>query len=109
MMGISVPDVNSPVLKSTNAVLALTEKESKLPKTTACIRCGRCVSACPEFLVPQKLFKAAEKHDIELFKKLNGMECVECGSCAWICPARKPLTQAFKQMRVAVRMAAAKK
>ena len=46
--------------------------------------------------------------DLEQFKKLNGMECVECGCCSWICPARKQLTQAFKEMRVAVRNSARK-
>ena len=75
---------------------------------TACIRCGRCVSVCPEFLVPQKLMRAAKRHDLEAFQKLNGMECVECGSCSWGCPARLQLTQAFKEMRVAVRASAKK-
>jgi electron transport complex protein RnfC len=47
--------------------------------------------------------RAAKRHDLEQFEKLNGMECVECGSCSWGCPARLQLTQAFKEMRVAVR------
>lgn len=109
MMGMALFDLNVPVAKTSSALTCLSKDVVAEMEPTACIRCGRCVSVCPEFLVPQKLFKAAEKHDIEKFKALNGMECVECGSCAWICPARKPLTQAFKQMRVAVRMAAAKK
>lgn len=109
MMGMALFDLNVPVAKTSSALTCLSKDVVAEMEPTACIRCGRCVSACPEFLVPQKLYKAAVKHDIEAFKKLNGMECVECGSCAWICPARKPLTQAFKEMRVAVRMAAAKK
>ncbi len=69
---------------------------------TACIRCGRCVEACPENLVPQKMMRAAKSHDIELFQKLNGMECYECGTCTYVCPAKRRLTQAFKQARRAV-------
>ena len=54
------------------------------------------------------MMKAAERHDLDAFVKLNGMECCECGCCAYICPARRPLTQAFKEMRKAV-MASRKK
>lgn len=50
--------------------------------------------------------QAAERRDLDAFVKLNGMECCECGCCAFICPARRPLTQAFKSMRAAVRAAA---
>ena len=48
------------------------------------------------------MMKAAMMNDAESFEKLNGMECVECGSCAFICPAKRPLTQAFKEMRKVV-------
>ena len=69
---------------------------------TPCIRCGRCVDVCPELLVPQLMMSVAERGDLEGFQKLNGMECVECGCCAFTCPAKRPLTQAFKEMRKAV-------
>ena len=107
MMGQALFDLHFPVAKNSSALLCLSHDQVAEMQPTACIRCGRCVGACPENLVPQKLYRASLKHDLDAFKKLNGMECVECGSCAWICPARKPLTQAFKEMRVAVRNAAA--
>lgn len=53
-------------------------------------------------MIPQKLMGPAERGDLEEFERLNGMECCECGCCAYICPARRPLTQAFKEARKAV-------
>ena len=103
MMGQALFDLTIPVSKTSSALTCLSKDQVAEMEPTACIRCGRCVSVCPEFLVPQKLMRAAKRHDLELFEKLNGMECVECGSCSWGCPARLQLTQAFKEMRVAVR------
>ncbi len=102
-MGQALFDLTIPVSKTSSALTCLTKDQVAEMEPTACIRCGRCVSVCPEFLVPQKLMRAAKRHDLEQFEKLNGMECVECGSCSWGCPARLQLTQAFKEMRVAVR------
>ena len=48
------------------------------------------------------MMNAAERHDMEEFQRLSGMECVECGCCAYTCPAKRPLTQAFKELRKAV-------
>ena len=99
MMGITVPSLSAPVLKTTNAVLALSEKETKFPKETACIRCGRCAEVCPNNLVPQKMLEYAERFDNEGFEKIHGMECYECGACTYVCPAKRRLTQSFKQTR----------
>jgi len=60
------------------------------------------VDVCPEHLVPPLMMKAASAEDLDRFQSLNGMECVECGCCAFACPAKRPLTQAFKEMRKAV-------
>ena len=108
MMGQALFDLTIPVSKTSSALTCLSKDQVAEMEPTACIRCGRCVSVCPEFLVPQKLMRAAKRHDLEAFQKLNGMECVECGSCSWGCPARLQLTQAFKEMRVAVRASAKK-
>ncbi len=102
MMGQALFDLTIPVSKTSSALTCLTHDEVAELEPSACIRCGRCVGVCPGRVVPQKLYKAALRHDLETFEKLNGMECCECGCCAWVCPARKPLTQAFKEMRKAV-------
>lgn len=102
MMGQALFDLSIPVAKTSSALTCLTKDQVAEMEPTACIRCGRCVGVCPGRVVPQKLMKAAERHDLDAFVKLNGMECCECGCCSYICPARKQLTQAFKEMRKAV-------
>lgn len=109
MMGQAQFDLNVPVSKTSAAFTCLTKDEVAELEPTACIRCGRCIDVCPSRIVPQKLYKAAIKNDLEQFEKLNGMECMECGSCTFICPARKQLTQAFKETRKAVMASRRKK
>ena len=99
MMGITVPTAEMPVLKNTNAVLALTAKEAKLPKTTACIRCGACLNTCPFSLEPVSIAEAYEKKDAALLKELAVQSCMECGCCSFVCPANRPLVQLNKMSK----------
>lgn len=99
MMGIALFSLDIPVTKTSSALLAYTKDEVAANEPTACIRCGRCLDACPSHLVPQKMMEYAENFDDEGFQNLNGMECYECGSCTYVCPAKRRLTQAFKQTR----------
>ncbi len=96
MMGITVPNADYPLLSNTNAVLALTEKEARLPKTTACIRCGACVNTCPFGLAPANIAEAFEKKDTEELRELSVMTCMECGCCSFVCPSNRPLAQINK-------------
>ena len=99
MMGQSIFTTDVPVTKNSSSLTCFTVDEVEKYKETPCIRCGRCVSACPEFLVPVLMMSECRKRNLEGFEALEGMECIECGSCAFICPARRPLTQAFKEMK----------
>ena len=99
MMGITTPIADKPVLKNTNAVLALTKKEAKLPKTTACIRCGACLNTCPFGLEPVSIAKAYENKDAEMLKSLSVLSCMECGCCSYVCPANRPLVQINKMSK----------
>ena len=96
MMGITVPDLNVPILKNTNAVLALSEKEARLPKTTACIRCGNCTNHCPFGLAPASIALAYKKQDAARLEALFVNNCMECGCCSFVCPANRPLVQTNK-------------
>ena len=98
-MGITVPNANVSVIKNTNAVLALTEKEAKLPKTTACIRCGACLNTCPFGLAPVSIAEAYEKKDADMLKELSVQMCMECGCCSFVCPANRPLVQLNKMSK----------
>lgn len=93
MMGITVPDLSAPIMKTTNAILALTEKEIKTPKTTNCIRCGSCTNTCPFGINPAEIARAYQKKDAAALKSLELMSCMECGCCSFICPANRPLVQ----------------
>ena len=103
MMGITVPDTNAPVLKNTNAILALTAKETKTPATTACIRCGSCTNACPFGLAPAAIAKAYEAKDVVKLESLTVMGCMECGCCSFVCPANRPLVQTNKLSKIMIR------
>ena len=96
MMGISVPDLEQPVLKTTNAVTAFNEADARTPDPTACIRCGSCVDHCPLNLMPAEIERAFDKKDGRELEKLKVNLCMECGCCAFICPAHRPLVQVNK-------------
>ena len=102
MMGQALFNLEIPVTKTSSALTAMTKDEVAVHAPSACIRCGRCVSVCPSHVVPQMMMDAAERSDIERFTALNGMECCECGCCTYVCPAKRPLTQSFKEMRKVV-------
>lgn len=96
MMGVTVPNADAPVIKNTNAALALTSKEAKLPKTTACIRCGACTNTCPFGLAPAAIAGAYDKKATEMLRSLSVETCMECGCCSFVCPANRPLVQTNK-------------
>ena len=91
MMGMCLFDTEQPVTKTTNAILAFRNGES--PKTTACIRCGKCVRTCPFGLMPLMIEKAYNAKDVEELKKLKVMLCMNCGCCSYACPAHRPLAE----------------
>ncbi len=108
MMGIAVPDLSAPVLKQTNAVLALTSKECKKPQDTNCIRCGACINTCPFGIDPPLIAKSYRTGDIEGLKKAGAEICMECGCCAFGCPANRPIVQTNKLAKIKLREAAQK-
>lgn len=91
MMGMAVPSMDMPVVKTTNALLA--QKKYSEPKTSACIRCGRCVNVCPFGIMPAEVERAYKLRDIEELKKLKVTLCMNCGSCTYVCPANRKLAE----------------
>ena len=99
MMGFAFFDLNVPVTKTSSSILALTKDEVAEYEPTPCIRCGRCVEACPEKLIPSRLAKFSEHGQKDEFERWHGLECIECGSCSYVCPSRRQVAQSVKTRR----------
>jgi len=96
MMGIAQYTLEVPVTKGTSGILALTGKEAKLAEPDPCIRCARCVDACPMNLLPNALARVIEYKKFDEAQKLGVLDCIECGSCAFVCPSNIRHVHHFK-------------
>ncbi len=96
MMGSAQYDLSVPVVKGTNALLALTNRRDRSAEDPTCIRCGRCAEVCPMRLTPMYIHMYEKKNDLEMLEKLNVMDCVECGLCTYTCPGRLYITQSCR-------------
>lgn len=103
MMGAAIENLDTPVMKNTNAILAMTDKEAKPKPETACIHCGACISHCPLSLNPRGYMYAYKKNDVETLEKLRVDICMECGCCSFTCPAGKPLVEINKLSKAKLR------
>ena len=93
MMGNALETVDSPVTKRTSSIIVFAKsKQKKGQKTTACIHCSRCISACPMRLQPAMLYHAIVKGDFAKVEKLWAKDCIKCGTCSYVCPSRLPLS-----------------
>ena len=99
MMGISMFTLDIPVVKTSASILAFSKDNVAEKDMSPCIRCGACMRACPEGLVPQLLALLSDRNQFDQFEKNGGMECIECGCCAYVCPAKRPLVQSMRYGR----------
>ena len=109
MMGNPQYDLSAPIMKGTNCLLALTDGEAAIQdENQTCIRCGKCVDACPMHLMPLYMRMYSTKRDWHTVESYNIMDCMECGSCNYVCPARIHLVQTFRMAKFEIRQEAAK-
>lgn len=107
MMGTAIYTLDAPVMKNNNAITAFDKKDAVNPKTSACIHCGRCVSACPMGLNPTIFAKSmgladsADRAERLAAAKVN--LCIECGCCSFVCPANRPLVENNKLAKADLR------
>jgi len=111
MMGITVYSLDVPLVKSTSGVLMLAPEEIFQYRSAPCIRCGRCVDACPMNLLPGTLSIEIESERFDLTEEHHVLDCIECGCCAYVCPSHRPLVQHFRRAKseIMARRRAAKK
>jgi electron transport complex protein RnfC len=101
MMGVA-QWCDVPLIKGTSCILLTrfrTEEERD------CIRCGRCVDACPMGLMPTLLASYSKKRMFDKCREANAMSCDECGCCAYVCPSKIPLVQYIRQAKLFLREA----
>ena len=99
MTGLCVPHDMVSITKANNGIVVLNEKDGKAHEETPCIRCGRCLDACPVRLNPYQMKISYGLQKLEDMEKQNVMDCVVCGACSYVCPARQYLTPAFKDAK----------
>ena len=99
MMGVAQFSLDVPVLKGTNAFLAFCGDEDRRVEEPNCIRCGKCINACPMHLMPMLMNAYGNANQYDKCVELGAMDCIECGSCAYVCPARIPLVARFRLTR----------
>ena len=107
MMGAAQYDLTVTVIKGVNAITMLGKANNFFVEDSRCLRCGKCIDACPMKLMPVLMYKAMQSGDIQEMKDSNLMDCIECGCCAYTCPASVPLVLGFRSAKQVMRSAAA--
>lgn len=105
MMGMPQKTLDVPVLKGTSGILALTRVFQLDAPEYPCIRCGRCLDACPMFLNPTRLAHLAKFERVNELKEYHALDCFECASCSFVCPSNIPLVQWIRMGKAMVREA----
>jgi len=104
MMGLAIADMETPLTKTSGAITGLTKQEIGSAKfaqrQTACIRCGRCLEACPERLNPTRIAHAVKNNLLDVAQEYYMSACIECGCCSYVCPANIELTGYIKTGKI---------
>ena len=104
MMGVALQNLDAPVMKDTNSLICLSGWEHKPDAPGGvCIRCGKCVAACPMHLAPAFIRRALEAKDLGRLTKYHVEDCISCGCCSFICPAQIPLVETVAQASAAIK------
>ena len=102
MMGFTVWNTKMPVSKGCSSILVFENSDFKTPENTYCIRCGKCVEACPMRLMPSYIAQYARKGLLDECERLNARACVECGCCSYVCPAKVPVSQYIRTVKAKI-------
>lgn len=103
MAGASVADLETPVMKSTHGIVALAKEYVHQGSEQSCTRCGLCVEACPERLVPEILMRGIRKREKSVLREFALTECIDCGNCTYVCPSKIPLAELLRKGKIFLR------
>lgn len=102
MMGKAMYSDDVPITKGTSAILVLKDENRKPAKERTCVRCAKCIDACPMFLEPTRLAILTKREEFDrLESEQNIMACIECGTCAYVCPSNIPLVEYIRLGKLA--------
>ena len=99
MTGVSQYDLDAPVIKGTSGILVL-DRRFEDGEENDCIRCSRCIEACPAGLMPCMIGLGAKNNRFDIAGLYHPFDCIECGACAYVCPSRIPLVQYIKLAKI---------
>ncbi len=102
MMGKALANTEVPICKGSSGVLLMNAKEASRAEAQPCIRCAKCVSACPMGLEPYLLATLSSLQDWERVEKEDITSCIECGSCQFTCPSHRPLLDYIRMGKTTV-------
>ncbi len=110
MMGFAIEDDATPIVKATNCALFISSTQlresnsafSNQP-TMPCIRCGKCMDACPVYLLPQQLYWHIRAKDFDKAQAHHLKDCIECGCCSYVCPSHIPLVDYYRFAKAEIR------
>lgn len=108
MMGMPQKTLDVPVMKGTSGILAFTSVFQETTREYPCIRCSRCLDACPMFLNPTRLAHLTKAEHVHALPDYHVMDCFECGACSYSCPSNIPLVQWIRMGKAMVREAQSK-
>ncbi len=103
MMGIAQPSLEAALMKGTSGLVLLRGGEVGQYVGDPCIRCGRCLEACPMHLNPSAISIFTERMRFEDAAQFNVMDCIECGCCAYVCPSRRPMVHHMRRAKAEIR------
>lgn len=109
MTGLCAADDGAPITKTSNGLIVYDEKDARSVEEEPCIRCARCVDACPVGLRPYLMKHDCDAGDFEAARAHDVLDCILCGACSYVCPARLWLTASFKLAKDAIAAAERRK
>ncbi len=105
MMGMAQKDLDAPIVKGTGGILA-SLRPAPFIEEEPCIRCARCLEACPLYLNPARIALLAREERVPELSTYHAMDCFECAACSFVCPSHIPLVQLIRMGKAMVRQAA---